>query len=170
MEEISKMEGISKISIFISFFILFTFGCQRKVVFNQYKPIEGGKWVSGQVVAFEIPIKDTISPFNLFINMRNNNSYPYSNLFLIARLTFPNNKQVIDTLEYEMTDSKGNFIGEGFSDTKENKLFYKENIHFLKPGNYLFEVKQMMRKRNEIIGIDPLEGVTDVGISVEKVQ
>lgn len=164
------MKGINKISIFISLLLFFTFACQRKVVFNQYKPIQGGKWANGQVITLEIPIHDTVSIYNLYINLRNNNNYPYSNLFLIARMTFPDHKQVTDTLEYEMTDSKGIFLGEGFSEVKENKLFYKEKIHFAQHGNFIFEVKQMMRKRNEINGIDPLEGVTDIGISVEKVN
>ena len=149
--------------------LLFT-ACQNNVVFNQYQPVENAKWQNGQVIAIEIPMQDTLSNYNLFINLRNNKDYAYSNLFLITRMTFPDNKQVTDTLEYEMTDAKGNFLGTGFSDLKENKLFYKENIRFNKSGNYLFEVKQAMRKRNEIEGIDPLVGITDVGISVEKAR
>lgn len=163
------MTGISKISFFLVL-IITTISCKQKVVFNQFEPIEKGKWANGQVVAIDIPMQDTIAHYNLFINLRNNNDYAYSNLFLIARMTFPDNKQVTDTLEYEMTDAKGNFLGSGFSDIKENKLFYKEKIRFSKAGKYLFEVKHAMRKRNEIIGIDPLEGITDVGISIEKVK
>lgn len=169
-ENLTKtMKGISKISFFF-LLIFYTISCKQKVVFNQFKPIEKGKWSNGQVIAIEIPMQDTLSQYNLFINLRNNKDYAYSNLFLIARITFPNNKQVTDTLEYEMADAKGNFLGSGFSDLKENKLFYKEKIRFTKAGNYLFEVKHAMRKRNEIVGIDPLEGVTDVGISIEKVK
>ena len=149
--------------------LLFT-ACQNNVVFNQYQPVENAKWQNGQVIAIEIPMQDTISNYNLYINLRNNKDYAYSNLFLITRMTFPDNKQVTDTLEYEMADAKGNFLGTGFSDIKENKLFYKEKIRFSEAGNYLFEVKQAMRKRNEIEGIDPLQGITDVGISVEKVK
>lgn len=159
---------MTKISLIIVL-VLFT-ACQNNVVFNQYQPVENAKWQNGQVIAIEIPMQDTISNYNLYINLRNNKDYAYSNLFLITRMTFPDNKQVTDTLEYEMADAKGNFLGTGFSDIKENKLFYKEKIRFSEAGNYLFEVKQAMRKRNEIEGIDPLQGITDVGISVEKVK
>ncbi len=158
-----------KLSILLIFLVIFQ-ACQNNVVFNQYIPIENTNWHNGQVVAIEIPIQDTVSMYNLYINLRNTKNYKYSNLYLIARMSFPDNQQVTDTLEYEMTDAKGKFLGSGFSELKENKLFYKEKIRFAKPGKYLFEVKQAMRKRNEVESIDPLEGVSDVGLSMEKVK
>ena len=39
----------------------------------------------------------------------------------------PNKKVVIDTLEYEMTEADGSLLGDGFTDVKESKLFYKVN-------------------------------------------
>lgn len=149
---------------------MITTSCQKDVVFSQYQNIKGAEWYQNDVLAFEIPMQDTLSHYNLYINLRNTKEYPYSNLFLITRMSFPDRKQVTDTLEYEMTDTKGNFLGEGFSDIKENKLFYKENIHFNKTGTYLFEIKQAMRNRNQIQPIDPLKGVSDVGISIQKVK
>lgn len=158
-----------RVGLFIVVMTLFI-SCQNKVIFNEYQSLENTKWESGEVVAIEIPIQDNLSHHNLYINIRNNADYAYSNIYLIARMTFPDHKQITDTLEYEMTDTHGKFLGSGFSDIKENKLFYKENIRFPKQGTYVFEVKQAMRKRNQITPIDPLKGVMDVGISVEKVN
>ena len=163
------MRGVFKIFFLLTFFTLLI-ACQQNVTFNQYQSIEKSQWQNGQVVAFDIPITDTISFYNLFINVRNTNDYEFSNLLLITRMSFPDNKQVIYTLEYEMTNAKGDFLGSGFSEIKENKLFYKEKIRFTKSGNYLFEVKQSMRKRNEIEGMKFLNGVSDVGLSIEKVK
>jgi gliding motility-associated lipoprotein GldH len=69
-----------------------------------------------------------------------------------------------------MTDSNGVFLGSGFSDIKENKLFYKENVRFREKGDYLFKVRQAMRERNKIEGISLLKGVSDVGISIELIN
>ena len=156
----------NKFGLLFLLFIILT-SCQNKVVFNAYQPIPKAQWNNGEIIAIEIPIQDTISNYDLFINLRNNKDYPYSNLFLIARMSFPDRTQVTDTLEYEMTDTKGNFLGSGFTDLKENKLYYKSNIRFPVAGTYLFEVKHAMRERNKIEGIDPLPGITDVGISIE---
>ncbi len=70
------------------------------------------------------------------MNLRNTSDYKYSNLFLIIDTKFPNGKVVTDTLEYRMTKPNGEFLGTGFADIKENKLWYKENIVFNEEGDY----------------------------------
>lgn len=144
--------------------------CQKNIVYSEYQAVQKAEWYQNEVLVFDIPVQDTVSLYNLYINLRNTKDYPYSNLFLIARMSFPDKRQVTDTLEYQMTDVKGNFLGQGFSDVKENKLFYKENIKFTKPGHYIFEVKQAMRNRSEVEPVNPLKGVADVGISIEKTK
>ena len=99
----------------------------------------------------------------MFINIRNNKDYPFSNLYLITELNFPNGDKIIDTLQYEMSDKTGHFLGKGFTDIKENKLFYKEKKCFLESGKYLFNIRQAMRKNGEVNSIPFLQGVQDVG-------
>jgi len=146
------------------------YSCQSDVVYTKYQTIDKAEWTPNQVVIFEIEMQDSLQAYDVFINLRNNKEYGFSNLFLITQMTFPNQTSVVDTLEYEMTDANGRFLGTGFSDTKENKLFYKENVRFHQSGMYLFQVKHAMRKRNEVSGLDPLKGITDVGISIEKIK
>ncbi len=155
---------------FLWIVILLIQACQSDMIYNKYVSIEKNEWGKELVLEFEIPVQDTVNSYNLFINLRNTKDYGFSNLFLITQMTFPDQSKVIDTLEYEMTDAAGHFLGSGFSDIKENKLFYKNNVRFQEPGNYLFQVKQAMRNRNKIEGINPLLGVSDVGISMEKIE
>jgi gliding motility-associated lipoprotein GldH len=79
----------------------------------------------------------------------------------------PNQYATIDTLEYEMTDATGKWLGNGFSDLKENKLFFKENYIFPKSGNYDIKIIHAMRKGKETDGIESLEGITSVGLRIE---
>ena len=85
------------------------------MVYDQYKSIENHQWKSENNIDFIVSNSDTISIRNVFINIRNNKKYEFSSLFLIAKMEFPNGNQVIDTLEYEMTDSYGNWLGNGFT-------------------------------------------------------
>ena len=157
-----------KIGIILFFFNLLQ-SCDSNVVFSKYHSLDKVKWAQNEAIAIDIPIQDTLALHNLYINIRSTKEYSYSNLFLIAKMSFPDNTVVVDTLEYEMTDASGRFLGSGFSDIKENKLFYKEKVRFKQKGNYHFEVKQAMRERGKVAGINKLEGVSDVGISVEVV-
>ena len=166
------MEIILKKNRSLSFFILLLFfvSCNGASEFNEYKTIENSSWEANKKVFFEFDVKDTISKKNLFINIRNNSDYQFSNLYLIAELNFPNGTKVVDTLQYEMTDVRGKFLGSGFSGIKENKLFYKEAKAFPFSGAYTFNVYHAMRKNGEINPIPFLEGISDVGFSIEKIQ
>lgn len=50
----------------------------------------------------------------MFLNVRNNNEYPYNNLFLIVSLNQPDGKVLVDTLEYQMANPDGTLMGTGF--------------------------------------------------------
>jgi gliding motility-associated lipoprotein GldH len=169
---LQKMETIQKNSVFLIVLLLFflMISCNDVAEFNQYKALENGAWQANKKLVFEFDIKDTISPKNLFINIRNNNEYPFSNLYVITELNFPNGTSIIDTLQYEMTDNLGNFLGDGFSEIKDNKLFYKEKKVFPVSGKYIFNVRQAMRKNGEVDPIPFLEGINDVGFSIEKLN
>ena len=152
----------------ISLIILCLVSCDSKRVYDSYVSVSNQSWVKEKAISFSFDIKDTIKQRDLFINIRNNNSYAFSNLFLITELNFPNGKKIVDTLEYEMTDVSGRFLGSGLTEIKENKLFYKENVVFPNSGNYTISISQAMRKNGETEGIKSLEGITEVGFRIEK--
>lgn len=156
------------ILVFIGAFTLFS--CDSNMVYDQYKSIENHQWYSNKNINFIVSNSDTISTKNVFINIRNNKNYEFNSIFLIAKMEFPSGYKVVDTLEYEMTDSYENWLGSGFTDIKENKLFYKENVVFSEKGDYKFNIYQATRGVNDIEGENPLQGITNVGLRIEKVK
>lgn len=150
--------------------ILLLLSCNSSTVYDQYKTIENHQWYSENSIEFIVSNQDTISKNNVFINIRNNKYYEFSSLFLIAKIEFPSGFQIVDTLEYEMTDAKGNWLGSGFTDIKENKLFYKEQVVFSEKGDFKFNIQHATRSINDIEGKNPLQGITDVGLRIEKVK
>ncbi len=160
----------NSIYVLIAFLMISFTSCDSKQEFDEYTSIPKASWNKQNTVTFLFSINDTVQKKNLFINLRNNKNYPFSNLFLIAEMDFPDGQKIVDTLEYDMTDVTGKFLGKGFTDIKENKLFYKENITFPKSGEYTFSVRQSMRKNGEVEGVASLDGITDVGFRIEKTQ
>lgn len=156
-------------SVYIVSLLLFGFvSCNRNEIYNSYLPVEKNQWFVDDRKEFTVEILDTLSKNNVFINIRNTNDYPYSSLFLISKIEFPSGLQIIDTLEYEMTDAEGQWLGSGLSSIKENKLFLKENVVFTEKGAYLFKIQQATRGINDIYGENPLLGISHVGVSIEK--
>lgn len=156
---------------------LFVFGallallcsCDDNHVFDDYKSFDGA-WNKDTIVSFQFEQQDTTSLYNMFINLRSNNDYSYSNIFLIVAMQEPNNKTTIDTLEYEMAYPDGTLMGEGFTDFKESKLWYRENVKFPSQGNYKISIQQAVREADKVIGVQELEGITEVGFRVETTE
>ncbi|NQW37234.1 MAG: gliding motility lipoprotein GldH [Flavobacteriales bacterium] len=150
----------------IGVFLMF-FSCSKQTFFSQYQNIENNKWALNAPVNFSVSVTDTITPRVVFINIRNTNQYAYSNLFLVVTASFNNTITQIDTLEYEMADVTGRWLGSGFTDVKENKLIFKTNYVFSKKGIYNFNIAQAVRKNGNVLGDAYLEGISDVGLSIE---
>jgi gliding motility-associated lipoprotein GldH len=154
-----------------SFFILLTvilfYSCDKQRVFDEYKTV-GSAWHKDSIITFDLPILDSTKRYNLFINLRDNNNYQYNNLFLIASIEKPNGYTKVDTLEYQMANPDGTLLGDGFTDIKESKLFYKENVRF--KGKYKVHIKQAVRETGKVPGVTLLEGITDVGLRIEKIE
>ncbi|MDW5289055.1 gliding motility lipoprotein GldH [Formosa sp. PL04] len=156
----------SSILFFLSMFLVFS-ACDSNQVFDAYKSVPGA-WNKEDVVQFNFTPPDTTNAYNLFLNIRNNEAYKYSNLFLIVDVEFPHGKTVTDTLEYKMAQPNGEFLGEGFGSIKENKLWYKEGFILNESGNYTVNIQQAMRESGKVNGVTNLDGITDVGFRIEK--
>ena len=157
-------------SLVLGIFILLFAACNSELVFSEFRANPGGSWSREDIKEFNFTREDTISSFNLFINIRNDNEYPFNNLFLITDLNFPDGTVVRDTLEYEMALPSGEWLGKGYGSLKENKLWYKENIVFPLPGVYTLKVAHAMRQNGVVDGITELQGITDVGFQIEAIE
>ena len=147
--------------------ILFLISCSSndRISKNRSMP---GYWNKDEVVQFIIPPMDTLKNYDLFINIRNTNDYRFNNLFLIVSLEFPHGKTITDTLEYRMANPDGTWMGKGLGSIKENKLWYKEGVSFFEKGEYRISIRHAVRNNGDVDGVTQLEGITDVGLSIEE--
>jgi len=145
--------------------------CDEKQYFSEYKELDG-TWKKKDTLRFNFEQSDTINPYHLFLNVRNNNDYPFNNLYLIVSMKEPGKNPLIkvDTLEYQMANPDGTLMGEGFSDIKESKLWYLENHKFKKQGKYKVEIVQAVREIGKVEGVSDLKGITEIGLRIEKTK
>ena len=141
--------------------------CDSNIVISKNKSLSGS-WNKNEVLHFSIAQLDTLKAYNVFINLRNTNDYKYNNIFLIVSMQFPHGKTVTDTLEYKMANPDGSWMGKGIGNVKENKLWYKEGVSFLEKGTYGLSIKHAVRNNANVEGVTNLEGITDVGFSIEE--
>lgn len=145
------------------------FSCDKNRVFDEYKSV-GSAWNRDSIVKFNLPKLEPSKNYNLFVNIRNNDNYPFNNLFLLVALENPDGLTKVDTLEYAMANPDGTLLGEGFTDTKESKLFYKENLKFDKNGLYKIRIQQALRQTGKVAGVKELNGISEVGFRIESIE
>jgi gliding motility-associated lipoprotein GldH len=138
-------------------------GCDEGVVFEENRAIRGGEWSEKVPLSFEFEMKDTIQLYDFFLNIRNSEAYPYSNLYLFAELEFPNGKMSVDTINCPLADASGNWYGSGLGDIYDNRVLYMKRRQFPLSGRYRMTIHQAMRDTL-------LKGVTDLGFRIKQSQ
>ncbi|MDX1283445.1 MAG: gliding motility lipoprotein GldH [Draconibacterium sp.] len=134
--------------------------CDSNRVFDEYKTIQNGLWHKDSLVVFSVPVTDTIQNHNLYINIRNDINYGYSNLWLFIEIVQPKGIAVKDTFEIVLADPTGQWLGEGMGGLKTRQSVYRRNVYFPNSGDYKITIQQGMRE-------DELEGISDVGFRAE---
>lgn len=155
-----------KASILFLIITLSLVSCDKKRVFDEYKSV-GKAWHKDSIVSFDLPKIDTTKYYNLYLNVRDNDNYPFNNLFVIVSMEHPGGMTKVDTLEYQMANADGTLLGDGFTDVKESKLYYKERVKF-KAGTYKVHVRQAARQTGKVTGVEKLDGITEIGFRIEK--
>lgn len=141
--------------------IIFFISCDKSVVFEKNISIPEYKWDMNNVIRLEADINDTVTPHNIYINVRNGSGYEFSNLFLFMTTITPKGEVAKDTLELTLADVRGKWLGAGSGDVWDNRILFKRGFRFPETGRWHFELQQAMR-------VNPLPQIMDAGMRIEK--
>jgi gliding motility-associated lipoprotein GldH len=137
--------------------------CRNKIVFSDYHALKGSKWHQDSILRYDMTVPDSTKIYNLFLNVRNEGRYPYSNLWLFVKIIPPKGKALNDTIELALADPEGKWLGSGLGDLYDLKYPYKQTTFFPLEGYYRIEVRQGMRSEDGV-----LKGIHDFGVTLEK--
>ena len=135
--------------------------CDKKRVFENYLKIEARGWNQDSVKTFTFQVIDTIGYHNIYINLRNQATYNFSNIWLFIRLYSPDGKFLTDTAQFLLADPAGKWMGKGLGGIIDNQLPYLQNVYFPRSGSYQISIQHGMRQ-------EMLKGISDIGVRIEK--
>ena len=148
-------------SCFFIISILFVLtSCDRKRVYESYRRLDDKGWNKDSLVVFRAQLTDTIKNHNLYVNIRNKGTYPYSNLWLFLTIQSPDGTSKTDTVEFTLAEPPGKWKGSGIGGLHDNQIPYKSSVYFPHRGEYVFSLKQGMRD-------NVLPGIRDIGVRIE---
>ncbi len=140
--------------------------CHTNVgVFEKNVPIPNQAWSSDFKPTIQFTVTDTTSRYNIFAVIRHSDAYPFNNIWLNIYTRIPGDtvakKQQLDLRL--ATDDKG-WLGSGMDDIFEHRILITAQPEPLtRAGVYTFSLENIMR-------VDPLTGVLNAGIRVEKAK
>lgn len=136
------------------------FSCEQNVLYSQYQAIENTVWEKEKEYYFSFEVEDIGVPYNLTLEVRNNNLYPFQNLWLFCGEERPVGSLRRDTIECVLADEYGKWFGRGIS-LFQLSIPLRKDYYFSHKGQYTFGFRQGMRN-NELAGIQEL------GLRVER--
>jgi gliding motility-associated lipoprotein GldH len=142
--------------------ILF-FSCDKMRMYDENRDIKDGLWDINNHLIFDFDVPDTVTKYNFYFNIRNTDDYPYSNIYVFFKTTFPNGKIGNDTVEFPLADETGRWYGKGQGDVHDCRLVFRQGVRFPLAGKYHMEVEQAMR-------MEQLPGVINAGIRIERAE
>jgi hypothetical protein len=69
-----------------------------------------------------------------------------------------------------MANAQGQWLGKGFLEVKESKLWWKENYELPTAENLNVQLEHALRFNRSERGMDSLEGIVGVGFAVEEIS
>ena len=150
----------SVIGCAVSAAVFFT-ACTGDSFYRRVRTVDGDCWLMGEVYSFEVPAADTAALYDVYVDLRTSDGYPWRNIFVIGEIgdsasTFFSR----DTLRCVLFDSLGRATGHGLSNVKENGILWKKGFRFPAKGRYVFSLCHGMRNVE-------LPGVSSVGIRIQ---
>jgi gliding motility-associated lipoprotein GldH len=133
--------------------------CKSVDLYEKDITIPGFKWKSSFKPEFTFTIKDSTTPYELFLVLRHNEKYNYNNIWINLYSQPPGDSMHKAVFELPLANNE-RWLGTGMDDVYEHRIKLTEP-QYLRPGIYHFKVEQIMRE-------DPLENVMNVGLRVEK--
>lgn len=141
--------------------LLVVSSCTTVDLYERTVPVPGHAWQNSFRPSFDFMIKDTTSLYQLYMVLRHNEKYPYTNIYVNLYIQAPGqDSALIIQRDLTLATSEKGWLATGIDDIYEHRVPLGE-AQTLKAGKYIFSLEQIMRD-------NPLPNIFDVGIRVEK--
>jgi gliding motility-associated lipoprotein GldH len=138
--------------------LFFLSACSHNELFFEFHSIEKADWQRENPATFSVDVKDSLAVYEIWVEVRNNDDYPYRNIWLFIDYQTPEGRLRSDTISADLADVYGKWYGKGLS-LHTLSIPYEESLRFSSCGVHNWTIRQGMRE-------NPLKGISDIGLKV----
>lgn len=159
-----QMKNLTFVGLSFALLIVLAFSsCNSEVAYSNQQSVSD-EWKNTALIQFDFDHFDTISNYQFILSVRNNTDYEYQNIFFFVKLINPDGIISRDTVECQLADYRGKWLGAGFGKIKEVSTSFGSEFVLNRAGKYEIVIEHAMRTTNN----EGLIGVEDVGIQIIK--
>lgn len=136
-------------------------GCNQDIFYKETQTIEDGIWRYEDPKIFTFTAEDTLTTYDLLIEVKNDSRFPYQNLYLDLSTELPGKKKVEDILSIDLADRSGNKYGVCRGKQCTFRVPVQQSFRFEESGPYTINIAQHSR-------MDSLPGVHAIGLTIKK--
>ena len=134
--------------------------CTTDTVYDTYDHTPLSGWEKNDTLSFDVPKMKQAGVYSQSLGVRMTEIFPFTSVSLIVQQTvYPSGKVVTDTIKCPITDSRGNFLGDGVSAYQYS--FPIREISLNKGDSLHICVRHNMKR-------EILPGVSDIGVKIVK--
>ena len=148
--------------ILITLFALI-FSCKDEdILFSSHIETEGA-WLKNEAIAASLEFYE--SPIDIYLILKLNEDYPFSNIYLLSSISNPNLK-ITDTISFKFDYSENKSLLSRQMRIKTFKIPIHKNMNLNEKTSV--EISHAVRFIDSTEPVIKLEGILDVGILVNK--
>ncbi len=152
------IEGLTFMAILLS--LLLT-SCGEDFYYEQSYDIPNAEWTYKDTLNFDVDIQDTLSTYNLIIDIEHSPEYAYQNNYMYIHTKMPDGQRLGKKLSIDFAEKNGKWNGKCSGKTCKLRVYIQQNAYFNQIGKYQFTLEQYMR-------MNPLPGIQKLSMRVQK--
>lgn len=150
-------------SYLLFLFVALISSCGPDTIYEKTYEISAGEWFYSDTLTYEVNIDDTLTIYNLYLDLEHSREYPFENMYVRIHTGFPSGERLSKQVSLELANEAGIWIGDCDSEICSVTIPIQMGAYFDQPGVYTFKLEQYMRR-------NPLPGVRSIGLRIEEAE
>jgi gliding motility-associated lipoprotein GldH len=146
-----------------SFSMFLLSSCGKTSLCDKKYDLPQQTWVYQDTLNFGFEVKDTMTLYDMVLNIKHQSDYAYRNVYTKIHTQFPDNQRIQQVLSLDVSEPSGKSVGKCSGGKCSVEVVLQPDAFFNKVGKYQITLAQFMRT-DSLKGIESIAfRVTDTG-------
>jgi len=142
--------------------VILGWACSPNRIFEQAESLPDQQWAYTDTIWVKASIPDTTSSYDLYLAIRHNQEYPFSNLWIHLQTFYPSGQTGLLKKQLIIGNNEAQtWETDCLQDICNGLLPIVEGVTFSEKGDIRFALTHIMRT-------NPLPGIMDIGLRIER--